>query len=149
MVLEISGASGPELPMQVVQPNATRLKTSLSRSACNPDLFRYSATTCEPGASEVLTQGLTVNPLADALRANSPAPIMTLGFDVLVHDVIAAITTSPWPSVCLRSSTGTRLSISPALLNSLSIAWAKPLLTSLRAIRSCGRFGPASDGSIE
>jgi hypothetical protein len=31
------------------------------------------------------------------LRASSPAPIITLGFEVLVHDVIAAITTSPWP----------------------------------------------------
>src|ERR1700751_2989056 len=97
MVLEISGGSGAELPMQVVQPNATRLKPSLSRSACSPALFRYSATTCEPGASEVLTQGLTVNPLAAALRASSPAPIITLGFDVLVHDVMAAMTTSPWP----------------------------------------------------
>src|SRR5713101_3336777 len=105
MVLEISGASGPELPMQVVQPNATRLKPSLSRSACNPDLFRYSATTCEPGASEVLTQGLTVKPLAAALRANSPAPISTLGLEVLVQDVIAAITTSPWPRSKLRFST--------------------------------------------
>src|SRR5215469_6397389 len=97
MALEISGASGPELPMQVVQPNATRLKPSLSRSACRPDLLRYSATTCEPGASEVLTQGLAVSPLATALRAKSPAPIMTLGFEVLVQEVMAAITTSPWP----------------------------------------------------
>src|ERR1700680_4816211 len=113
MVLEISGASGPELPMQVVQPNATRLKPSLSRSACNPDLFRYSATTCEPGASEVLTQGFTVNPLAAALRARSPAPIMTLGFDVLVHEVIAAITASPWPRSKFLPSPGSRFAISP------------------------------------
>src|SRR4030088_2206489 len=149
MVLEISGASGPELPMQVVQPNATRLKPSLSRSDCKPDLFRYSATTCEPGASEVLTQGLTVNPLAFALRANSPAPIMTLGLDVLVHDVMAAITTSPWPRSWLRPSTGKRFSASPLLPNSLSIAEAKPCFTSLSAMRSCGRLGPASDGSID
>src|SRR5260370_9321407 len=120
MVLELSGASGPELPMQVVQPNGRRLKPRLSRSACKPDLLRYSATTCEPGASEVLTQGLTVKPLAAALRARSPAPIMTLGFDVLVHDVIAAITTSPWQRTWLRPSTGIRLPISPPFLNSLS-----------------------------
>src|ERR1700687_751232 len=110
MALEISGASGPELPMQVVHPNATRLeprlKPSLSRSACRPDLFRYSATTCEPGASEVLTHGLTVKPLAAALRARSPAPTITLGFDVLVQEVIAAITTSPWPRSWVRPSTG-------------------------------------------
>src|ERR1700720_4745101 len=148
MVLEISGASGPELPMHVVQPNATRLKPSLSRSVCSPDLFRYSATTCEPGASEVLTQGLTVNPRADALRANSPAPIMTLGFEVLVQDVMAAITTSPWPRSWLRPATGIRLAISAPLPNSLSNETAKPCFRSFRATRSCGRLGPASDGSI-
>src|SRR6185312_13503838 len=114
---EISGGRGPELPMQVVQPKPTRLKPSPSRSFCNPDLSRYSATTCEPGASEVFTHGLTVRPFLSALRANSAAPIMTLGFDVLVHDVIAAITTSPWPRSCFRSSTGKRLVSSAALLN--------------------------------
>ncbi len=56
-------------------------------------------TTCEPGASEVLTQGFAVSPRAAALRAIRPAPSMTLGFEVLVQLVIAAITTSPSPSV--------------------------------------------------
>src|SRR5580692_6147640 len=144
---EISSGSGPELPMQVVQPKPTRLKPSASRSFCKPDFAKYSATTCEPGASDVFTHGFTVSPLATALRANSPAATITLGLEVLVHDVIAAITTSPLPSVCLRPSTGTRLSNSAALLNSLSIDQAKPFLTSLRAMRSCGRFGPASEGS--
>src|SRR5438270_6065830 len=90
---EMSSCSGPELPMQVVQPKPTRLKPSLSRSFCRPDLSRYSATTWEPGASEVFTHGFTDNPLATALRASSPAPTMTLGLDVFVHEVIAAITT--------------------------------------------------------
>ena len=81
--------------MQVVQPNPTRLKPSLSRSAWRPDFARYSATTCDPGASDVLTHGLTLRPRAAALRANSPAATITFGFDVLVHEVIAAITTSP------------------------------------------------------
>ena len=63
MALEISAGSGPELPMQVVQPKPTRLKPSLSRSFCRPDFSRYSATTCEPGASEVFTHGLTFRPL--------------------------------------------------------------------------------------
>src|SRR3984893_9259495 len=130
MVLEISGASGPDLPRQVVQPKPTRLKPSLSRSFCSPDLSRYSATTCDPGASEVFTHGFTFKPLAIALRANSPAPIITLGFDVLVHDVIAAITASPWPRSKLLPSTGTRLSTSPALPNSPSSAMANPLLAS-------------------
>src|SRR5438309_1060170 len=94
---EISSGSGPELPMQVVQPKPIRLKPSLSRSFCRPDLSRYSPTTCEPGASEVFTQGLAERPLAAALRASRPAPIITLGLDVLVQEVIAAITTSPCP----------------------------------------------------
>src|SRR5262249_32452360 len=161
--------------MHVVQPKPTRLKPSLSRSFCRPDCSRYSATTCEPGASEVFTQGLTLRPLDKALRASSPAPIMTVGFDVLVHDVIAAITTSPWPRSCGRPSTGKRFAgpalakslssgavaiegcssktslppPSPPLLNSFTIAVAKPVLTSLSAIRSCGRLGPASDGSTD
>src|SRR6201987_3179178 len=119
MVLEISGGSGAELPMQVVQPNATRLNPSLSRSFCSPDLSRYSATTCEPGASEVLTQGLTDRPFATALRANRPAPTITFGLDVLVQEVIAAMTTSPWPRSCLRPATGTRFD-PPALVKLLS-----------------------------
>src|SRR5713101_1101354 len=171
MALDISGGSGPELPMQVVQPYPTRLNPSLSRSFCNPDFDRYSPTTWEPGASEVLTHGFTVRPLATALRASRPAPTMTEGFDVLVQDVIAAITTSPWPRSCLRPSTGTRLDApalakslssevasegwrskmslppSPPLLNSFTIAVAKPAFTSLSATRSCGRLGPASEGS--
>jgi hypothetical protein len=121
-----------------------------------------------------LTHGFTVSPFATAFRASRPAATITLGLEVLVHDVIAAITTSPWPSVNSLPSTGTRprppalaksLSIgavaidgcssntslpppSLALLNSLSIAWMKLALTSLSATRSCGRFGPASDGSM-
>src|SRR5580693_4577054 len=106
---EISSGSGPELPMQVVQPNPTRLKPTLSRSACNPELARYSATTWLPGASEVFTHGLAFNPLAAALRASSPAPISTLGLEVLVQEVMAAITTSPWPRSKLRFSTLYRL----------------------------------------
>ena len=55
-------------------------------------------TTVEPGASEVLTQGLRLRPRWTALRASRPAPTMTLGLEVLVQLVIAAITTRPWSS---------------------------------------------------
>src|SRR6266849_1685749 len=48
MALDISGGSGPEFPMQVVQPYPTRLNPSLSRSFCRPDFDRYSPTTWEP-----------------------------------------------------------------------------------------------------
>src|SRR5690348_17637278 len=46
----------------------------------------------------VLTHGLTVRPLSTALRASSAAPSMTDGLEVLVQEVIAAITTAPWSS---------------------------------------------------
>ena len=52
-------------------------------------------TISEPGARLVLTHGFTVSPRSTALRASRPAPIMTLGFEVLVQLVIAAITTAP------------------------------------------------------
>ena len=54
-------------------------------------------TTCEPGASEVFTHGLVFRPFLWALRATRPAAISTEGLEVLVQEVMAAITTSPWP----------------------------------------------------
>src|SRR5262252_5973493 len=56
-------------------------------------------TTFEPGASVVLTHGLRFRPTSTALRASRAAPTMTNGFEVLVQDVIAAITTDPWSTV--------------------------------------------------
>ena len=146
IAFDTGSGSGPELPMQVVQPKPTRLKPSASRSSCRPAFSRYSATTWLPGASEVLTQGLVRRPFATALRARSPAPIMTLGFEVLVHDVIAAMTTSPWPRSKFAPSTGKRFPTSPPLRNSVSIALVKPAFVSASVTRSWGRFGPASEG---
>src|ERR1700741_940731 len=145
--LEISSGNGPELPMQVVQPKPTRLKPTLSRSSCSPELERYSATTWLPGASEVLTQGFAVSPLAAALRANRPAPISTLGLEVLVQEVIAAITTSPWPRSKLRFSTAYRFEASAAFLYSLAIAAAKPSATAGSATGASGGLGPALQGT--
>src|ERR1700684_282879 len=62
-------------------------------------------TTLEPGASVVFTQGLVASPASTAFLASSAAPTMTDGLEVLVHDVMAAITTEPWATeVCLPSS---------------------------------------------
>ena len=52
-------------------------------------------TTREPGASDVLTQGLERRPRSTAFLATSPAATMTCGFEVLVQLVMAAMTTSP------------------------------------------------------
>ena len=62
-------------------------------------------TAFEPGASEVLTVGATRSPRATALRASRPAPIITVGFEVFVHDVIAAIATEPVRTVTVSSPT--------------------------------------------
>ena len=53
-------------------------------------------TTRDPGASVVFTHGRLVSPRCTAFLASSPAPSITEGLDVLVHDVIAAMTTCPW-----------------------------------------------------
>ena len=47
----------------------------------------------------VLTHGFDFRPFLAALRASRPAASMTDGFDVFVHEVIAAIATAPWSSV--------------------------------------------------
>ena len=59
-------------------------------------------TTFEPGARLVFTHGLLVSPFSTAFFATRPAPIITLGFEVFVQLVMAAITTDPcssWVSV--------------------------------------------------
>src|SRR6516165_6286124 len=92
---DTSSGSGPLLPMQVVQPYPTRLNPRASRYSVRPARSRYSVTTLEPGAKDVLTHGLTVRSFKTALRASNPAPSITDGLEVFVQLVIAAITT--WP----------------------------------------------------
>src|SRR5262245_31840646 len=128
-------------------------------------------TTFDPGASVVLTQGLRVRPASTALRASKAAPTITKGFEVLVQDVIAAITTEPWSTlVSVPSSkvtgvgddgrpddpiaTGSDAGKVPSMpLSKLGVCTYEPsasrndCLASMSATRSCGRFGPASDGS--
>ncbi len=55
-------------------------------------------TTFEPGESVVLMYYLTLSPFSTAFLASKPAAIRTEGLDVLVQEVIAAITTEPWLS---------------------------------------------------
>ena len=126
-------------------------------------------TTCEPGASVVLTHGLLRSPFAAAFFATRPAAISTDGFDVFVQLVIAAITTAPWPSAneprsVVTSVVAARLpgaawppslvhaSIEPASQPAVSPSRPPTALRQARRLvlsgtRSCGRAGPASDGS--
>lgn len=71
------------------------LKTQGVKALVSPAESRYSVTALDPGANDVFTQGLVRRPRSMALRANNPAVTMTAGFEVLVHDVMAAITTAP------------------------------------------------------
>src|SRR5689334_17251815 len=64
-------------------------------------------TTFEPGARVVLTHGLRSRPRSTAFLARRAAPSITDGFEVLVHDVIAAIATAPWSSSNSLPSTDT------------------------------------------
>src|SRR6476469_2321864 len=69
-------------------------------------------TTLDPGASVVFTHGLLERPRSTAFFASSAAPIITCGLDVLVHEVIAAMTTWPWStSVSVPSSIVTRVGL--------------------------------------
>src|SRR3954471_59640 len=92
---ETFAGSGPELPMQVVHPYPTSENPSRSSGSISRARSRYSVTTFEPGARLVFTHGRRVSPASTALRASSPAPNITDGFDVFVQLVIAAITTAP------------------------------------------------------
>src|ERR1700744_3624737 len=56
-------------------------------------------TTLGPGARVVFTQGLRARPFSTAFLASSAAPIITNGLEVLVQEVIAAMTTCPWSRV--------------------------------------------------
>ena len=83
------------MPLHEVQAKATIPKPSCSNSGNNSASCRYSCTVLEPGANEVLTQGLRVNPSLLALRAIKPAAIILRGLLVLVQLVIAAMITAP------------------------------------------------------
>src|SRR5262249_4901913 len=94
---------------------------------------RYSVTTFDPGARLVFTHGCRLRPRATAFLASRPAPIITLGFDVFVQLVIAAITTEPWSSVVIASGSAT--------------ATAAPVLTAdacAEPAASAPRFGEAA-----
>src|SRR3954469_9403574 len=129
-----------------------------------PDFLRYSVTTFEPGARLVFTHGFRVSPRSNAFFATRPAPIMTLGFDVFVQLVMAAITTAPCSSTCVEGGAVRTADPPPVVADTcddpaasapffdedaiieVRPAW-NPLLACFKDTRSCGRFGPARQGS--
>lgn len=71
-------------------------------------------------ARDVLTWRGTFNPAATAFLASRPAASMTLGFDVFVHEVMAAMRMSPLRRPVLADVANSRLSLSAGWLNPLS-----------------------------
>jgi hypothetical protein len=74
----------------------------------------------------------------------------TLGFDVLVHEVMAAISTSPEPSSRPSPVFTRRARSSGFLENPLLVAGALKRVVKVdfilpRSMRSWGRFGPARE----
>jgi len=61
----------------------------------SPLNYKYLETACEPGDSDVLIYGSILIPLSKAFLQSSAAPSITPGLEVLVQEVIAAITTEP------------------------------------------------------
>ncbi len=110
-------------------------------------------TTFDPGARLVFTHGFCVRPFSTAFFATRPAPIITLGFDVFVQLVIAAITTEPCSTAaCGGAATAVPPPLAPDAFPRATIipgsACAKPCFAVFSGTRSCGRFGPARLGSI-
>ena len=112
----ITGFRAPLMPLHVVQANATMPKPNCSSSGSRSASSKYSCTALEPGAKEVLTQGLRVRPRAFALRASSPAAITLRGLLVLVQLVMAAMITAP-SGICPSSRSTSPLM--PCAANSL------------------------------
>ncbi|MNR14394.1 hypothetical protein D3C85_1308680 [compost metagenome] len=112
-----------------------------------PAARKYSVTTLEPGAREDLTQGRRVRPFSTAFFASRPAAIITLGLEVLVQEVMAAMTTAPSPKGKLWPSsrvTGPLFAAgAPSGLSCRPRSSSKALGTCGNATRSCGRRGPA------
>ena len=77
-------SNGPELPLQVVQPNPTTLKPSSSKYFCKPDFFKISAVTLLPGAKEVFILFFFLKPRLINFFAIKPAAITFFGFAVFV-----------------------------------------------------------------
>ena len=93
---------------------ADEVEAELVEIRCRaPPRVRYSVTTFEPGARLVFTHGLRVSPRSTAFFASSPAPIITLGFEVFVQLVMAAITTAPCSSCVSAHRDGGAAGLTP------------------------------------
>ena len=109
-------------------------------------------TTRLPGASDDFTDGLSFRPFSMAFLASKPAASMTVGLEVLVQLVMAAMSTEPCPIFEPLTSALTEAKSSAFLPKPFSVTGLlkEPTKLDLRfcsSIRSCGRFGPATLGT--
>src|SRR3954462_3574896 len=88
-----------------------------------PDFLRYSVTTFDPGARLVFTHGFRVSPRSNAFFATRPAPIITLGLEVFVQLVIAAMTTEPCSSAAVATGASATAADAPPVV---ADAWDDP-----------------------
>ena len=131
------------------------LNPSLASGSSKLACFRYSVTTREPGASDVLTYGLTLSPFSMAFLASNPAATSTDGLLVFVQDVIAAMTTAPCfifiepPLVPYVASevNASGFNSKPRSFTGAVNALLNVSLSSAIGTRSCGRLGPANEGT--
>ncbi len=120
----------------------------------SPAFARYSVTTFDPGARLVFTHERRVSPFSTAFFARIPAAMRTLGFDVLVQLVMAAMTTEPCftstslPSMVAVTFASRALGFG-SLGSVLSSHASKLAFDSVSFTRSCGRVGPARLGTID
>ena len=131
----ILGSSAPDIPLQVVQANATIPKPNFSSSGKSPASFKYNSATLEPGANEDFTQGLRTKPSSLAFFANNAAATTLRGLEVFVQEVMAAIITAPSGNKpCASSALAAASLASSAIPRSCKAEVGK---------RLCGLEGPA------
>lgn len=164
----------PDFPMEVIQPYPVSLNRSFSKHSITPDSRKYWVTTLDPGERDVLIYGATCRPSLTAFLAKIPAPSITLGFDVLVDETMAAMTAEPCINVYFLPSSHVKLPLDsrvsldspkprkPTYESKWKVFWflntlmkltlfikqnAKSFLISFKLTRSCGRFGPDTEGT--
>ena len=114
-------------------------------------------TTREPGASDVFTCGLIDRPFSTAFFARRPAASITLGFEVFVHEVMAAISTSPEPmsvgcgfAGATRSGVGRLFTISTTSRGApLGVCWLASLIAPRPVLSVTWKRRASSSGFFE
>ena len=145
----IGSKRGPELPIQLMQPQPQTEKPICASGSTRPARERISVVLWEPGAKTFLTQGSGTQPSSRAFFATRPAAIIMAGSVAVVQLVTAAMPRAPCVSAKSSPSNETVFTVScgarPCCANESRKRCCKPET----ATRLCGREGPAKEGSIE